>query len=343
MGDLARSRSYVRRVLRTLPTLLAVPMAVLVAGALVFEPTIGPEMGESDSLATIALLGIVVSVPLLAVLASIGAWRGNRRLQWGATGGLLILGIVPNGVALEVGLVAVLVVLGFLNTVADRRWYDAWLALSMLVPLWGVGSLIVVYTPGHSRVMVVVGGLIILGATLSVVAASIGTVSEIAQPATAREPTKGAPFSWFVSGVAHGPEWRLAWIAVVLLSVTVTAFHFLGLAWRVYTRYWFWDIVTHSLSGFGVAAVLYLLRPAAFETPRRLFLFLPLFVFTIGAMFEVYEYVFREFYHHWSVERYLRDTVADLTYDTIGAALFACFPYTRLAGARHRLEGISRE
>lgn len=343
MGDSVRVRSRVRRTLRTLPTLLAIPMAVLLAVALVFEPTTITDGGSTDSLATTALLGLVVSVPLLTVLASIGAWRGNRRLQWGATGGLLVLGIVPYGVALEVALVSVLVVLGLLNTVADRRWYDVWLALSMLVPLWGVGSLIVVYTPGHSRVMVVVGGLIILGATLSVVAASTGTLGEIRQPTTAREPAKSSPFSSFVSGVAHGPEWRLAWIAVVLLSITVTVFHFFGLAWRIYTRYWFWDVMTHSLSGFGVAAILYLLRPAAFGTGRRLFLFLPVLVFTIGAVFEVYEYVFREFYYRWSIERYLRDTVEDLINDTIGAVLFACFPYTRLAGAWHRLERTSRE
>ncbi|MUW14295.1 hypothetical protein GJ633_06185 [Halorubrum sp. CBA1125] len=318
-------------------------MAVLLAVALVFEPTTVTDGGATDSLATTALFGIVVSVPLLAVLASVGAWRGNRRLQWGATGGLLILGIVPYGVALEVVLVSVLVVLGLLNTVADHRWYDVWLALSMLVSLWGVGSLLVVYTPGHSRVMVVVGGLIILGATLSVVAASTGTLGEIRQPTTARELAERSSFSRFVAGVAHGPEWRLTWIAVVLLSITVTVFHFFGLAWRIYTRYWFWDVITHSLSGFGVAAIIYLLRPATFGTARRLFLFLPVLVFTIGAVFEVYEYVFREFYYRWSVERYLRDTLEDLVYDTIGAVIFAYFPYTRLVGSRHRPESISRE
>lgn len=328
------SRNRLRQRFRALPALLATPLAVLLAAALVFGTTTVTNRPSVDPLSPTALLVFVVSVPLLAGLASVGAWRNNRRLQWGATGGLLVLGMVPYGIAVEVVLVGILVLLGLLNTVSDRRWYDGWLALALLVPLWTVGSLMIVYTPGHSGVMVAVGAAIIFGATLSVVAVSTGILSESSETVATRtqEPDDESLLTWALSGIGRGPEWRLTWIAIALLSVTVTVLHFLGLEWGIYTRYWFWDVMTHTLSGFGVAGIIYLLRPAAFGNTRRLFLFLPALVFTIGAVFEVYEYVFREFYIRWSFERYLSDTLEDLAYDTLGALLFACFPYSRLVG-----------
>ncbi|MFC5133343.1 MULTISPECIES: hypothetical protein [Haloferacaceae] len=332
MSEIADVRNPIRRSLRTLPTLLAIPMAVLLSAALVSGTTTAADGLPSTPVGTIALAVSVVAIPIVASIAAVGAWRNDRRLQWAATGGLLIFGIVPFGMVSEVVLLGVLVLLGLLNTTPDRRWYDVWLALALIVSLWGTGSLLVTYTPGHGGVMVVVGATIVFGATISVLAVNTGTLGGDRRPCGTRERASRAPLSEVVSGVASGPEWRIVWVAVALLSVSVTAFHFLGLAWGVYTRYWFWDVVTHSLSGFGVAGIIYLLRPTAFATPRRLFLFLPAIVFTIGAVFEVYEYAFREFYFRWSFERYLTDTLSDLGYDTLGALAFACFPYARLVG-----------
>lgn len=317
-------------------------MAFLLAASLMFGPTTVTDEIPANPIAVGLLLLLIVAVPALAVLASVGAWRNNRRLQWGATGALLVFGAVPFGLALEVLLVGILALLGLFNTVADRRWYDVWLAIALLVPLWGVGSLVVVYVPGHGGVMIAVGGALIFGATISVVAASTGTDGTTPDTVPAREaPDESSLHAEIVSGIAHGPEWRPTWAAIALLSITVTVFHFLGLAWGIYGRYWFWDVLTHTLSGFGVAGILYLLRPAAFGNTRRLFVFLPALVLTIGAVFEVYEYLFREFYYRWSFERYLRDTLEDLAYDTLGAVLFALFPYTRIIGRRERNSGDS--
>ncbi|SMO48179.1 hypothetical protein [Halorubrum cibi] len=332
MSETADVRGTLRRSLRALPTLLAIPMAVLTSAALVTGTTTAADGFPSTPVGTIALAVSVVAIPIVASIAVVGAWRNDRRIQWAATGGLLIFGIVPFGAAFEVVLVGILVLLGLLNTAPDRRWYDVWLALALLVSLWGIGSLLVVYTPGHGGVMVVVGATIVFGATVSVLAAGSGTLSETRRSLASRDPAEGIP-SRIVSGVASGPEWRPAWIAIAFLSLAVTTFHFLGLAWGTYTRYWFWDAVTHSLSGFGVAGIVYLLRPSAFTTPRRLFSLLPALVFTIGAVFEVYEYAFREFYVRWSIERYLTDTISDLGYDTLGALAFACFPYARHVGS----------
>lgn len=330
-GNVELSKPF-RRTVRSLPTLLAIPASVLLSAALVSGRTTATTELPSAPIGTIALAFSVVAIPIVASAAAVGAWRDDRRLQWAATGGLLLLGLVPFGVTFEVVLIGVLVVLGLLNTVPDRRWYDVWLALAMVVSLWGTGSLLVAYTTGHGGVMVVVGATIVFGATVSVLAVATGTLGEDGRPHATRERARETALSTVVSGIASGPEWRIAWVAVALLSVSVTAFHFLGLAWGAYTRYWFWDVMTHSLSGFGVAGIVYLLRPGTFATPRRLFLFLPALVFTIGAVFEVYEYAFREFYVRWSVERYLADTLSDLAYDALGALAFACFPYARHVG-----------
>ena len=46
-------------------------------------------------------------------------------------------------------------------------------------------------------------------------------------------------------------------------------------------------------------------------------------VLAIGAGFEVYEFVFKAFWHHWSLGFYVADTVIDLVVNTSGAVAFA--------------------
>jgi hypothetical protein len=106
-------------------------------------------------------------------------------------------------------------------------------------------------------------------------------------------------------------------------ALLCSALHFGGLAYDIYTRYWWWDLLTHSLSGFGVAGVAYVLRPAAFDARRVAYLGVPLAVFLVGAGFEVYEYLFKDFYANWSTAYYAWDTAVDLVLDASGAAVFA--------------------
>jgi hypothetical protein len=116
---------------------------------------------------------------------------------------------------------------------------------------------------------------------------------------------------------------RLAWAAAVLWGVAVSVAHFGGLYYYVYWEIWWWDVLTHSTAGFGVAAFAYLLRPAAFRRPAALFLALPAFVLVVGAGFEVYERLFRTFWWSWSLSYYLEDTLLDLVMDTLGALALA--------------------
>jgi hypothetical protein len=323
-------------------------MALVVASSLVLRAASGA--GGSTPIGIAALGLLIVAIPVLAVAGALAAWRNRRRHLWGITGALLVLGMLPFGFATQIVLVGLLVLLGAMNTTPSRRWYDVWFALAMLVPLWGIGGLLYAYLPGHSAVLVAVGGAIVFGASVSVVAVTTGTVPAGAAT-TGAAPTRDSntpgpsstvgsqgPLGGLVSGIARGPTWRAVWFVVVALSVTVSLLHFGGLAFRLYTRYWWWDVLTHGLSGFGVASIAYLLRPAAFTTTRRLFVFLPAVVLVVGAGFELYEFVFKTFYYRWTTDHYLADTTLDLIVDTGGAVVFALFPHARSVGRRDDTE-----
>jgi hypothetical protein len=111
-----------------------------------------------------------------------------------------------------------------------------------------------------------------------------------------------------------------AWLGVGVWSVVVSVLHFGGLEYGVYTAVPWWDLLTHAMSGFGVAAILYLgfCRPAR-TTPTPWWL-LPTLL-AIGAGFEVYEYLFKSFWWDWTLRYYAIDTAVDLVLDVAGAAV----------------------
>ena len=116
------------------------------------------------------------------------------------------------------------------------------------------------------------------------------------------------------------PSLGIVWVALVAYSLVVCALHFGGLAYEVYTAIWWWDLLTHSLSGFGVAAWLAVVRFTPVDAGQVVVL--PLVVVAIGAGFEVYEYLFKDFYVEWTLQYYAIDTVDDLVVDGLGAAVF---------------------
>jgi hypothetical protein len=121
-------------------------------------------------------------------------------------------------------------------------------------------------------------------------------------------------------------------VFVAVWAVLCAALHFGGLAYGVYTRYWWWDLLTHTLSGFGVAGVAYVLRPSAFDSRRLAYLAVPAAVLAVGAGFEVYEYLFKDFYVGWSRSYYATDTALDLALDALGAAAFGLLARPALRG-----------
>jgi hypothetical protein len=115
-----------------------------------------------------------------------------------------------------------------------------------------------------------------------------------------------------------------AWAAYTLWVTLVCVAHFGGLHYRIYWEVWWWDVLTHGTSGAGVAALFPLLGLASWDRrslSSRLLLAAAV-VAVVGAGFEVYERLFRTFWHEWTLAYYLEDTAVDIVVDALGAAAF---------------------
>lgn len=132
----------------------------------------------------------------------------------------------------------------------------------------------------------------------------------------------------------------LAWTLALAYAAVVSYLHFeLGLGDRLYWTVAWWDLLTHSAAGLGVAAIGYLLAPRLFRSPVALLVTLPLVVLAAGAWFEVYERVFRTFWLEWSHARYVEDTLVDLVMDVLGAYAFAGWVLVRRLLRGRRTDG----
>lgn len=137
----------------------------------------------------------------------------------------------------------------------------------------------------------------------------------------------GHPLQWpktFLTRVSRGfrgggREAR-DWAVLGLYSAAIAGLHFGGIEWNIYTIVHWWDLLTHALSGAGVAALLYITFHAptdGTQSPRWL---VPA-VLAFGAGFEIYEFVFKDFWYAWTVRFYLVDTMVDLVAGVAGAVL----------------------
>lgn len=327
MSDASKSASPVsvrgHRYWRLLTAVPAAPMAVFVSGWIVVRAGLVTGTVRATSLpdgTVVAPVGPVtlgvlsVGVVLLALSGILAVRRDNRRTLWVVSGGVLLLGILPFAGTGSLLLVGGFVAAGATTAALPRAWYHGWFLLALLVSLGGLGGVVFGHLSGHAAVMTAVGCAIVFGSAVSVVGVSGNRPS-----APDAEPLR--------SGIARGPEWQPVWVVVAVWSFATTGLHFGGLEAAIYSRYWWYDVFVHGISGVGVAAIVYLLRPATFTT-RRVVVLLPGLVFVIGAGFEVYEYLFKAFYQGWTPEYYLTDTILDMIANTTGGMLFALFPYT---------------
>ena len=116
------------------------------------------------------------------------------------------------------------------------------------------------------------------------------------------------------------PRTALAWALLAGWSALVTALHAYGLSEGVYTAVPWWDLLTHTTGGVGVAAFLWL-SYRRHGPPSGAPLWLVPAVLLIGAGFEVYEYLFKSFWWEWTLRYYAVDTVIDLALDAAGAGV----------------------
>jgi hypothetical protein len=249
---------------------------------------------------------------------------------WLFAGCLLVVGMALSGLNSILLLATMFVLVGTVNPALTQNWSEPWLIGGVLVALAVIGTELYSQVTGYGSVMVVVGSAIALGGIVTALAVPVPNEWDPLAASLKRSHSESDLRSILVSGVATERGWYPVWVGVSVWSFGVCVLHFSGLAYGYYTMFWWWDVMTHTLSGVGLGAWLYLLRPAAFRTQRRLFVALVAVVFLLGAGFEIYEYLFRGFYEPWSVEYYLQDTVQDMLCNPTGAVLFSlCSHLTR--------------
>jgi hypothetical protein len=145
------------------------------------------------------------------------------------------------------------------------------------------------------------------------------------------------------------PEFQLIAAAFVFLAF------FLGSARDFYYRFWWWDMVLHTGSGFllGVIGwiVLFLLnqtdRLPAGMRPGFVCFFGVTFAVFMGVLWEIFEYAVDTFWpevNMMSIETGVSDTMHDLIVDTLGAIIVALMGYAYSRTGRYSfLEDAVRE
>lgn len=138
------------------------------------------------------------------------------------------------------------------------------------------------------------------------------------------------------------PEFELFTVLFVYASL------FLGEVHGYYIRYWWWDAVLHTGSGFLLGVLGFLLvyvlneRPdvGVHMRPRFVALFAFMFAVGMGALWEIFEFAMDQFFGMNMQKSGLIDTMWDLIVDTVGAGVIACLGwiYLRTAGSNSFLE-----
>ena len=136
------------------------------------------------------------------------------------------------------------------------------------------------------------------------------------------------------------PEFQLVAAVFVFLSL------FLGSALDFYYRFWWWDLVLHTASGFllgiiGFVALFVLnqtdrVRPGM--TPAFISFFGVTFAMALGVAWEVFEFAVdtvRPEINMQSTETGVRDTMVDLIVDAAGAVVVAVMGYAYLTTGRY--------
>jgi hypothetical protein len=141
-------------------------------------------------------------------------------------------------------------------------------------------------------------------------------------------------------GIFVPPEFQLIAVAFVYLSL------YLGSARDFYYRFWWWDVVLHTSSGFLLGVVgfvaLFLLnrtdRIPRGMTPGFLCFFAVTFAVFLGVLWEIFEFAVDRFaprINMQSNETGVVDTMQDLIVDTIGAVVVAVMGWIYMKTGRY--------
>lgn len=112
---------------------------------------------------------------------------------------------------------------------------------------------------------------------------------------------------------------------VVILTLGILLSHFFGSIFSFYERFFWFDMVMHTLGGAWLASVFMTVR----WFPYRTALHVIGLVLLAGLAWELYEYLFSVWataeFGNLGFEQPLIDTLSDLAFDALGAAAVALF------------------
>lgn len=149
-------------------------------------------------------------------------------------------------------------------------------------------------------------------------------------------------FLWRTYRIVIPPEFQLISAGFVFLSL------FLGSAADFYYRYWWWDVVLHTSSGFLLGIIgfvaLFLLNntdrlPQGMK-PSFLCIFGVMFAITLGVVWEIFEFAVDSIapdINMQSRETGVVDTMQDLIVDTIGAVIVGFMGYAYLKTGKYSM------
>lgn len=120
-----------------------------------------------------------------------------------------------------------------------------------------------------------------------------------------------------------------------LAIILVFAALFLGEVHSYYARFWWWDALLHTFSGFLLGVLGFLLVYVLNEKeelefhmkPGFVALFAFMFAIGIGALWEIFEYSMDRFFGLNMQKSGLHDTMWDLIVDTVGALTISILGY----------------
>lgn len=129
----------------------------------------------------------------------------------------------------------------------------------------------------------------------------------------------------------------------VLALLFVFAAVFLGEVRGYYVRYWWWDVVLHTASGFLLGILGFLLVHVLNEKedldlhmkPVFVALFAFMFALGLGALWEIFEFSMDSIFGLNMQKSGLVDTMWDLIVDTVGALVIALLGFGYLSKARN--------
>lgn len=110
---------------------------------------------------------------------------------------------------------------------------------------------------------------------------------------------------------------------------------YLGEIQSFYLKYWWWDIFLHALSGILLAMIgfmiIYVLNYENKINLKMSSIYVAIFTFSfavsIGAIWEIFEYIMDTFFGFNMQKTGLDDTMHDLIVDSLGALLVSIFAY----------------